>query len=124
MSKELTPKQKKAAVMLGCGNSCASIAKDIGIAVTTLAAWRKKAEFRIVVNATLNDVLAEAACEALRELKNELKDKNVYVRQNAARDILTRYETAEKENNDGIVEIRFVGMPELGMPETSDPIQP
>ncbi len=119
MNEALNPKQQKAAVMLGCGNSCASIAMEIGVAVSTLAAWRKKSEFCEIVNETLNNELAEAACEALHELKAQLHDKNVYVRQNAARDILTRYETAMKSISSGVIEVKVVGGPKLGMPHSA-----
>jgi hypothetical protein len=116
MIEKLTPKQQKAAVLLGCGNSCAATAKEIDVAVSTLASWRKTPEFAEAVRNALNKELVEAACESLQVLKYQLSSSNEYVRQNAARDLLTRYYTVLKENDSGTVHIEVVGMPELGMP--------
>ena len=113
---ELTPNQQKAATLLGSGTSCAQTARECKIAVTTLSNWRKNKDFRSLVEETLHKELSEAASVAMQVLKKQLHDENKYVAQNAARDLLTRYDNAMKNKHDGTVEIVVHGGPELGMP--------
>ena len=52
----------------------------------------------------------------MQVLKTQLHDENKFLAQNAARDLLTRYDTARKLYGSGKIEVVVTGMPELGMP--------
>lgn len=119
MNKCLTEKQRIASALIGNGMYRNEVARKVGVDESTVRRWLKLTAFRDAVSDALNDAMLEAGSLALAELIAELKDDNVYVRQNAARDLLTRY-SAALESGSKTITVHLEGAPELGMPDADE----
>lgn len=53
---DLSPQQKVAAAMVAAGRTDSEIAAEVGVAVSTISAWRKREDFKAAVNVVLGEV--------------------------------------------------------------------
>ncbi len=141
--KPLTKKQKFAAILLAHGKSVAETAKhpDVGVSDNTVRKWMKDPAFTKHLYAEQDSLLEEfrhkltplyldSAAKAVRVLRDQMrvtdpetgKPTEPYLRQNAAREMLTRAHTLIDKTDDRAVEIHFVNMPQLGSPKSDDSI--
>jgi transposase len=109
----LTPKQKKAAVLLASGKSMTETAKEVKIERSTLYQWAEKANFKAYYNSLVKELqtisvnslfgLADKAFEVLRE---SLKAKNENVRLKAALNIIDRIKNVKVGETDPVQMLR------------------
>lgn len=119
----LTQQQLLAVEMLANGSTQAAAARKIGINRTTIANWLKNEGFSEALHRRSLDVLKEIVPEALHVLRSQMNNpkSDPYVRQNAARDLLTRAGITGADRNAQPTQIILEvspNMPELGMGES------
>lgn len=115
------------------GCSIKEIAEALGKSPECISAWLKRPEVREKY-AQLNDEYASdfrdalkgrsrrAYDKALGVMESQLDSENEWVKQNAARDILTRFQQAVVGDEANEVIVRFEGMPTIGEPSASDEV--
>lgn len=111
----LTQKMIYAAQLAATGLSNQKIADEIGTSVQTVGRWFKRQDMRDLRAAALNDVVAAMVPRAYAVLQRQLEDKNPWVAQGAARELIRLYNVAQGAADQSVV-VSFGNMPNPGAP--------
>lgn len=111
----LTPKMLLAARLAATGLSNAKLAEQLGVNVATVGRWFKRQDMRELRAAALNDVVAAMVPRAYAVLQAQLDDKNPWVAQGAARELIRLYNVAQGAADQSVV-VSFGSMPAPGAP--------
>lgn len=82
--------------------------------------WSKDPKFTELYKETIRAIAMPSYGKALRKMNEQVDHENPFVAQNAARDILTRYNSALFGEDKSDLVIRIEGMPDLGTPDDND----
>lgn len=111
----LTQKMTYAAQLAATGRSNQEIAAEVGVNVSTIGRWFKRQDMRELRAAALNDVVAAMVPRAYAVLQTQLDDKNPWVAQGAARELIRLYNVAQGAADQSVV-VSFGNMPQPGAP--------
>lgn len=82
--------------------------------------WVKEPAFSELYRETIRAIALPSYGRAFSRIDKQIDDENPWVAQNAARDILNRYNSAVMGDEERDLVIRIEGMPELGVPDDND----
>lgn len=111
----LTQKMIYAAQLAATGLSNQKLADAVGTSVQTIGRWFKRQDMRDLRAAALNDVVAAMVPRAYAVLQAQLEDKNPWVAQGAARELIRLYNVAQGAADQSVV-VSFGNMPQPGAP--------
>ena len=115
MATELTPKQLRAAEMLGSGSTKKAAAEDVCVTVATINRWLDIPEFKDARARAIDKYIGDIVPDAVNTLASMLEEESPWIRMQGARAILSLH--AKRNEGDASVTVSFTGVPKPGMPD-------
>ena len=109
-------KEQQAIELAVCGKSYQEIADELGVTRTTVGRWFKREDVQLMRDAAMYEAVRAMVPRAYAVLHRQLDDKNPWVAQGAAREIIRLYDQ-QRGAADASVVVSFANMPTPGAPQ-------
>lgn len=117
VQKRYRAKALEAAKLVARGVPYKEIAERLGVTRISIHNWFDDEEFQAACRAEAARLHMRTYHKACSVLAEQLDHKNPWVRQNAARDLATRYEVDAMGRSSTDVHVIVEGLPAVGMPD-------
>lgn len=111
----MTQEMELAAEMSAGGMDAKSIGKKLGVSGETVKSWLKRDDVIAVRNNELNRYVSKMLPKAYKVLEKQLDDKNPWVAQNAAREIIRLHQLQQGISDSNVI-VTFASMNVPGAP--------
>lgn len=115
---KITETMRKGALMAAEGKTYAEIAAELNVAKSTVTRWFHREDMQMLRSAELHKVVATLVPRAYAILSRQLDDKNGWLAQSAAREVIRLHQQMQGAA-DASVLVSFAGMPAPGTPQTA-----
>lgn len=112
----ISSKEQQAIELAAAGKSYQEIGDALGVNRTTVSRWFKREDVKAMRDAALAEVVRAMVPRAYAVLHQQLDNKNPWVAQGAAREVIRLYEQ-QQGTADASVVVSFANMPTPGTPQ-------
>ena len=112
----ISSKEQQAIELAAAGKSYQEIGDALGVNRTTVSRWFKREDVKAMRDAALAEVVRAMVPRAYAVLHQQLDNKNPWVAQGAAREVIRLYEQQQGAADASVV-VSFANMPTPGTPQ-------
>lgn len=109
-------REQQAIELAAAGKSYQEIGDELGVDRTTVSRWFRREDVRAMRDAALAEVVRAMVPRAYAVLHKQLDDKNPWVAQGAAREVIRLYDQQQGAADQSVV-VSFANMPTPGTPQ-------